>query len=127
MSDMAPGRAPRVAIAFILLAFAAVATGCVKKQTMATQSYSGSCEGACRHYVVCKSEDDGRIYRACVRECRIIFAEDGVEDQGTLGELERLDCEEVLGFIEGDAGVEPGSGDGSAESSAAARDRRHTD
>lgn len=111
-----------------LALFAAVGTAsCVKKQTVKmSREYSGSCQGVCHHYVVCKSDKDGRIYRACVGECRVIYAEDGVEDEGTLGELERLDCDEIIGFVEGDSGTPLGSDDEPISEPAAARDQRHS-
>jgi hypothetical protein len=49
------------------------------------------------------------VYRACVRECVETFAVDGVQDVETLGHIELLDCEETVGFVEGDGGRPPGS------------------
>lgn len=93
----------------MLVVLALAVTSCVKRQTVRLSSAGGTCEGACSHYMSCKNADDPTLYRSCVLECRDIYATDGVEDAGTLGELERLDCEATLGFVEGDGGSPPGT------------------
>lgn len=124
---MVRGSTPRRWLIALVFVAATGTASCVKKQTVKmTREYSGSCEGVCHHYVVCKSDEDGRIYRACIGECRIIYSEDGVEDEGTLGELERLDCDEIIGFVEGDSGSPPGTGDQPISQPAAARDGHHS-
>lgn len=76
---------------------------CVKRQTLGSRQVTGTCEGACEHYASCKKGDDPALLRRCVRECKVIYADDaGVEDTETLGLFERLDCEEAIGFVEGE-------------------------
>ena len=87
----------------IALAIASVSgTSCVKRQTAGSSAISGSCEGACRHYVSCKRSNDPSLLRECVRDCASIYTDDtGAEDAETLGLFERLDCEEAVSFVEG--------------------------
>jgi hypothetical protein len=88
----------------LALAFAiAFGAACVKRQTQGSSQVSGTCEGACQHYVSCKRSDDPRVLRECVRDCATIYTDDnGVEDSETLGLFERLDCEETISFVEGE-------------------------
>lgn len=99
MAHMVVGRITSLAI---VLAIAFFATACVKRQTRASAPITGSCEGACEHYVSCKRSDDPALLRKCVRECKTFYADDsGVEDAETLGLFERLDCDEAVSFVEG--------------------------
>ncbi len=99
----------------IALAIALAAGACVKRQTLGSQQVTGTCEGACEHYVSCKKSDDPALLRRCVRECRSFYTDDsGAEDAETLGLFERLDCEETVSFVEGEPSVgaaNPGDGD----------------
>jgi len=64
---------------------------------------TGTCEGACGHYMACKRVDEPATREACLSECREIFS-----SSETLREFERLDCEDVIGFVEGQSGRGPG-------------------
>ena len=70
---------------------------------------TGTCEGACRHYVRCKGESDPQVLTACVRECEEIFVEDGEPDAVALGMFEQLQCPDAIGFVEGESGRGPGA------------------
>lgn len=98
-------RAP-VLVLFALL----VAAGCgaQSRAYVGPDRVTGTCPGACEHYVRCKSDDSQALYQACVAECRNIFTEDGVRDRGSLRGLERLTCVEMVSFVEGEVGREPG-------------------
>ena len=70
---------------------------------------TGSCPGACRHYVRCKDSSEPALHDACVAECRVIFEEDGEPDVATLGMFEQLQCPDAIGFVEGTSGRGPGA------------------
>jgi len=68
-----------------------------------TQAH-GSCAGACTLYVTCKGpEDPAARHRACVHECQYIFEEGARVDSESLGDFERLSCDEAVKFIDGSA------------------------
>jgi hypothetical protein len=56
----------------------------------------------CDYYQYCKGNEKERRYDACISDCRSIFSEDGEMDRGALLQLQRLECSELLSFIEGD-------------------------
>jgi hypothetical protein len=70
---------------------------------------TGTCDGACRHYMRCKGESSAPVYGACVQECELIFVEDGEVDSVSLGMFEQLECPDAIGFVEGTSGRGPGS------------------
>jgi hypothetical protein len=64
---------------------------------------TGTCAGACAHYVDCKgTPEDDAMYGACVDECREIY-----DDPQTLAAYEQLACEDAVAFIEGQRGPVP--------------------
>lgn len=58
---------------------------------------TGTCGGACAHYLDCKGDRDGAAHDACVAECGQVFASDEV----SLREFERLSCEKTIEFVDG--------------------------
>lgn len=90
----------------VALAVALALAGCVKRQSLGSRQVTGTCEGACEHYTSCKRSDDPGLLRQCVRECKAFYTDDkGVEDAETLGLFERLECDEAIGFVEGEEHV----------------------
>lgn len=69
---------------------------------------TGTCEGACRHYMGCKRLDSPVVFDACVAECREIFTEGGESDRDSLRDYERLSCSAATAFVEGASGRGPG-------------------
>lgn len=65
---------------------------------------TGTCEGACRHYVGCK--DDGRpeAFGACMADCSDIFVYDGEVDEESLMVFEGLDCRATIAYVDGRGG-----------------------
>ena len=61
-----------------------------------------TCEAMCDYYQYCKGDEKERRYSACISDCRSIFSEDGEMDRKALLQLQRLECSELLSFIEGD-------------------------
>ena len=64
---------------------------------------TGTCEGACDHYLGCKKSGDGAARTACVSECREVF-----QDEESLRAFESLECVDVIEYVEGDSGKGPG-------------------
>jgi hypothetical protein len=91
-----------IAATFGLLALA----GCVRHLGPAyRRSPTGTCPGACEHYLLCKgTPDDRETMSACVDECRAIY-----DDASVLAAYERLECEKAVAFIEGSSGRGPGA------------------
>jgi hypothetical protein len=69
---------------------------------------TGTCDGACRHYMSCKGQDDQRVFDACVAECREIFMDGDDADRDSLRAYERLSCPDATAFVEGASGRGPG-------------------
>ncbi len=61
-----------------------------------------TCEAMCDYYQYCKGNQKEQRYSACISDCRSIFSEDGEMDRDALLQLQRLECPELLSFIEGD-------------------------
>jgi hypothetical protein len=94
-----------------ILAIAALAASCAWRASGYTgpRTITGTCDGACRHYLRCKGESSPNVYGACVQECEMIFVEDDEPDSVSLGMFEQLDCPDAIGFVEGTSGRGPGS------------------
>lgn len=91
----------------LILSFVGISCGAQQRSYVGPERVTGTCSGACQHYVHCKSNDSDALYDACVAECRGIFIDDGVRDRGSLRGLERLSCVEMVSFVEGKNGHEP--------------------
>jgi len=66
-----------------------------------TSELTGTCDGACRHYVECKNDGTAGPFQRCVAECREIFTYNGKTDQDSLLAFEGLDCEATVAFVDG--------------------------
>ncbi len=66
---------------------------------------TGTCDGACRHYVECKEDRAPRAFQRCIAECREIYVYDGKADQESLMAFESLDCTATVGFVDGNGGA----------------------
>ena len=95
--------------AIVLVGMAFFLGSCVKHHTITRRQTNGTCAGACSHYTHCSEHDNDPIYNACLGECRFAFSNEGYEDRQTLGNLESLDCDEIISFVEGESGTPPGS------------------
>jgi len=98
----------------VLMVIALLASiGCTRRHVVRRAQPQGSCDGVCAHYLRCKKTKGDETRSACVRECLATYSTDGVQDAETLGHLENLDCEAILGFVEGTTGRAPGERVGS--------------
>jgi hypothetical protein len=80
------------------LAAAIPASGCTVVRHFSGPQLTGTCDGACAHYVQCKpghSEADGRRCRA---ECPEVFS-----DGDSLMTYESLSCDNAVEFVDGPA------------------------
>jgi hypothetical protein len=82
----------------------ALATGCRLDGSWKNRRLTGTCEGACDHYLACKRSGDQTARTACVAECREVFFDDE-----SLRAFESLECRDVVEYVEGDSGTGPGT------------------
>jgi hypothetical protein len=75
------------------LALAALIASCVVNRLVGPR-LTGTCEGACSHYVACKNgkADRGR----CLSECPDVFA-----DRDSLMAFESLSCPNAVEYVDG--------------------------
>lgn len=92
-------------------AFAALAAlvvgGCAVVSYLRGPQLTGTCAGACDHYVGCRGErgdDRAAVRAACVEECPQVFA-----DRESLMTFESLSCPATVDYVEGPARRPPGS------------------
>lgn len=65
---------------------------------------TGTCEGACDHYLACKRNGEAAARTACVSECRDVF-----QDAESLRAFESLECRDAVEYVEGDTDRGPGT------------------
>ena len=65
-------------------------------------SRTGTCDGACQHYLSCKEDERPDSLSACVAECRDIFVYQGEPDRESLRTFESLECKDAVAYVEGD-------------------------
>jgi len=91
-------------MALALSVIALAATGCFRYTRTQRLATSGSCTGACEHYLDCKESDSEAARDQCLEECNQIFVYKGEPDRASLQDFEELECEAAIGFVEGDSG-----------------------
>ena len=68
---------------------------------------TGTCSGACAYYASCKDVRGDRVsdavYEACRIECDEVFS-----SSESLLAFESMVCDDVIAFVEGDSGRQPG-------------------
>jgi hypothetical protein len=65
---------------------------------------TGTCDGACDHYLDCKDAGGAAAKQACVEECRDVF-----HDAESIRAFESLDCRDTIEYVEGPSGRGPGT------------------
>ena len=80
------------------LALAAALTGCIARSIVRgeTQRLTGTCDGACEHYVGCKPGHLASDAQRCRVECPDVFA-----DSDSLMLFEGLSCQDAVEFVDG--------------------------
>jgi hypothetical protein len=92
-------------VRLFLLGAVLATVGCFRQARLHDRETTGTCEGACAHYVDCKGlTETDEVFAACVTECRQIY-----EDSQVLASYERLRCADAIAFIEGPSQRGPGA------------------
>lgn len=97
-----------LALALVASLAAIWAGGCVNRSRGPVFGRpTGTCAGACDHYLWCKAqygdEIDERSRQTCELECPEVFS--GAE---SLAAFESLTCDDTVAFVEGESGRGPG-------------------
>lgn len=92
MSSPVPGLVLGAAIAALVVAPLA---GCVMRG-LASPRLTGTCQGACAHYVACKPGHPETARGQCEAECPQVFA-----DPDSLMAYESLTCADAVEYIDG--------------------------
>jgi hypothetical protein len=73
-------------------------TGCIVKNIVRADGprLTGTCEGACDHYVGCKPGHPAADSQRCLAECPGVFA-----DSDSLMMFESLSCTDAVEFVDG--------------------------
>ena len=89
---------PRAALRAIAsaLVIAAALTGCLIRGLTGPR-YTGTCDGACEHYVACKADHHEADRQRCRAECPTVLA-----DRDAAIAFESLSCTDAVEFIDGD-------------------------
>ncbi len=87
------------------LALAAALGGCLVRYVVGPR-LTGTCDGACEHYVACRGQADrgGSVRQACLSECPDVFG-----DRDTIMAFESLSCPDTVEFVEGGSHRPPGA------------------
>ncbi|MGN6109685.1 MAG: hypothetical protein ACTHU0_31550 [Kofleriaceae bacterium] len=76
-------------------AIAALIAGCVVHRLVGPR-LTGTCEGACAHYVACKSGAGEPERTRCLAECPEVFS-----DRDSLMAYESLTCSDAVDYVDG--------------------------
>ena len=71
--------------------------GCIVRR-FTGPALTGTCDGACAHYIQCKPGHGDADRRRCVAECPDVFS-----DRDSLMAYESLTCDDAVEFIDGQA------------------------
>lgn len=78
----------------ILLLF----SSCIVRHMMGGPRLTGTCGGACAHYIECKPGHPERDRARCQQECPGVFA-----DRDSLMMYESLSCKDAVEYVDGTA------------------------
>lgn len=73
-------------------------TACIVKQFSTAPRVTGTCEGACEHYVECKPGHPSEAMDRCRTECPQVFS-----DEDSLRGFESLSCKDTLEYVDGNS------------------------
>jgi hypothetical protein len=83
--------------AVVTAAFVVSMSACIVKQFSTGPRLTGTCEGACEHYVECKPGHPQDAMARCRTECPDVFS-----DEDSLRGFESLSCKDTLEYVDGD-------------------------
>jgi hypothetical protein len=78
-----------------VLAIAALSASCLARLAT-TRRLTGTCDGACDHYLACKDARTPAAEQSCVAECHQVFA-----DEDSLRAFESLSCLDAVEYVDG--------------------------
>ncbi len=81
-------------ILIVALAVAAI-TSCAIRQLVGPR-LTGTCDGACKHYIDCKPDHPHVDLERCEQECPNVLG-----DSESRVEFERLSCDDAVEFVDG--------------------------
>jgi hypothetical protein len=73
-------------------------TACIVKQFSTGPRLTGTCEGACDHYIECKPGHPSEAMTRCRTECPQAFS-----DEDSLRGFESLSCKDTLEYVDGNS------------------------
>lgn len=105
MSGCSPRRGGVVGRALLAALLGSAALGGCLVRYVTGPRLTGTCTGACDHYVDCRGRPDqgGAIRRACVAECPAVLG-----NEEALMAFESLSCPDTVEFVEGRGRHPPG-------------------
>ncbi|MDB4952537.1 MAG: hypothetical protein JWO36_106 [Myxococcales bacterium] len=84
-------------IRWLVLVFLTLASGsCVVRHLVSGPQLTGTCDGACAHYVECKPGHSDRDGARCRAECPQVFS-----DPDSLMAYESMSCKNAVEYIDG--------------------------
>jgi len=78
------------------IVIAVVLASCVVRNIMGGPRLTGTCDGACAHYISCKSGGDLDDKQRCDAECPEVFG-----DRDSLMAFESLSCHDAVEYVDG--------------------------
>jgi len=79
------------------LLFALLITGCIVKR-LSGPELTGTCDGACAHYIECKPGHPEAERQKCTQECPEVFS-----DRDSIMGYESLACHDAVEYVDGTA------------------------
>jgi len=83
--------------ALVVAALAGALVGCLTRPLLGPR-LTGTCDGACAHYVECKPGHADLDRGRCLAECPDVFS-----DSDSLMAYESLSCSDAVEFVDGNA------------------------
>lgn len=84
----------------VLLTTLLTLPACATIRTVIGRTVTGTCEGACEHYLDCKVDPETSDRERCLGECPLVFS-----DRESLGAYESLSCEDAVSYVDGEQTV----------------------
>jgi hypothetical protein len=94
----------KTAVALVLGLALGIAIGACRFEQYRPPHLTGTCAGACDHYLGCKRNSDPAARTACISECGDVF-----QDEESLRAFESLECRDTIEYVEGESGRGPGT------------------
>jgi hypothetical protein len=80
----------------LALLIAILVSSCIVKRIVRGPTLTGTCKGACDHYVECKAKARAEDRQRCETECPDVFS-----DRDSLMAYESLTCQDAVEYVDG--------------------------